>query len=46
MELMLGVMRLINMIDGATLWMELVPSVIIGGISGRVKALLCKAHCG
>lgn len=29
-----------------TFWMESIPSEVIGGIRGRLKALLCKVHCG
>lgn len=46
MGLILEMMGSINMTDCATLRMEVIPSEIIGGIGGRLKALLCKAHCG
>lgn len=46
MELILQMMNLVNVMDCVTLWMEVVPSEIISGIGGRLKALLCKAHSG
>lgn len=46
MEWILEMMKLVSMILCVTLRMERVPSEIIGGIGGRLKALLCKAHCG
>ena len=46
MELILGMMKVVNMMDGVTLWMEVIPWEIISGIVGRLKALLYKAHCG
>ena len=46
MELILGVKRLISIVDGAVSETKSKPAEIIGGIGGRMEALLCKAHCG
>lgn len=39
-------MKLVNIILCVTSRMEVIPSELVGGIGGRLKALLCKAHCG